>query len=207
MPGLEPVLGGDDTIRRNFSKVEDLFTTVYGTGSDAGALQTQIEGGLAVWRTIFECAHAGTSWGNLFLGDAGQNGWQLAAAGTSNSFRVFTLTDTEYEIPGYATQVRVVVTFSCNPTAPAINFTAGLATITTVGGGAGTISWSGASFLASSTLTTPSASTFTTVASTPVTLTNATSDQFLLGVTPSGTAAANHRGVLAIHAQMRHIPA
>lgn len=191
-----PAVIGNVPIQQNFDALR----------ADRDASRVLIDGGLGVWRTIIDCAHGGTSWGSSFLGDSGLNGWQLAAAGTVNLYRVFTLDDADFAIAGYVTQVRSVSTFSCNPTAPGINFSTGLCTITTVGGGAGTISWSGAGFVSNAALTAPGASAFSTAKGPAVTMPSGV-NQYVLGTTPSGAAAANHRGVLAILAQMRHIPA
>lgn len=166
----------------------------------------QFQDSLGTWRTIREYTAAGSTWGSSFLGDSGINGWQTASAGATKTYQVFTLDVDDYSVTGYTTVLRSVVTFSCNPTAPGINFLTGVYTVTTVSGGAGTLSWSGVASFATASLTTPAASTITEAISSEIELTNEVSNNFLIGINPSGTAAANHLAVLGVQVQMRHVP-
>lgn len=182
-----------DALRKNMDAIEAAST----------ALQVAT---LGRWRTLFHCAHAGSSWGASFLADADANGWQTAAAAAGKGFRIWQLDAADYAIPGYITQLRALATFACNSTAPGINFTAGLAAVTGLSGGAGTIGITGVGFITSAALNAPSNGVFTAakgnIAAMPDGVTN-----WILGVTPSGAATAGHLGLLGILAQMRHIPA
>lgn len=48
MSSLETVLGGDDTVRRNFSKLEDLYTRLSAVETRATVLEAELDG--KTWR-------------------------------------------------------------------------------------------------------------------------------------------------------------
>lgn len=75
MSNLEPVLGGDDTVRRNFSKIEDLYTSTAAVDTRVTALEARV----TTLETIDGVHYVGTgvepafknSWVNLDAGTPG----------------------------------------------------------------------------------------------------------------------------------------
>jgi hypothetical protein len=104
-------------------------------------------------------------------------------------------------VGGKTTQVRVVADLAVNGTAPTVNFTVGLHSVT-ASGGASAMALTAAAASASTTFTTPSANSVNRSESSWISLPSAAT--YAMGVVVSGTVSANSLVSITARLEMRH---
>jgi hypothetical protein len=131
------------------------------------------------------------------------NGNFLGLGGTTGSAPMPFLAGLDYALGGMRTLLRLDLTLAVNATAPGVNFTAGLAPVVAVAGGAGVIAYTVGANVASVAINAPGASSLSHVES--VEFDFPADDFYVLTLTTSGATAANSRVSATVRLDARHV--
>jgi hypothetical protein len=154
----------------------------------------------SAWRTLLHspsvCA-AGVTAATYFVIHGG-----LAATATGGTVPLYYIDDADYTVSGKTTVMRVKAAAMTNGASPAVTFTFGLYPVTSGGGGAGSLTYTVGTVVASSTVAlTP---TGTTQAQGTGEFSVPADGYYALGVVVSGTAAANSYTDMTAVLQVKH---
>lgn len=157
------------------------------------------------WTHVFQAGghQAAGAGANTYVLGTDDSGGNLTGTGTSTA-PVLVLTASDYDIPGYTTQIRMVGSVLNNAVDAGCNFTITLNPITAVAGGVGVISYTAGSALCSVPALNSVASGGITAASTPVTLTSGT-NYYVACYTTDATMAASSWVRIDARVEIRHV--
>ncbi len=185
-------------VNANHSSIETWSTTISDDNFSAAA------GMYTAYRTIHETngqAYNGLGGGTYSFqvtGGAVASGSALAVQHVTKH-----LAAADFAIAGRTTKLRVRASVACNATAPAVNFTFGLASMTAIGGGANTISYSLTGVGANAVINAPPASAATSAVSADL---NVPADGlYLLFMSTSAALAAGNFCGLRLELQQRWV--
>lgn len=156
---------------------------------------------LSIWRVLLN-ESAIIPGGTAAATGAPADGNFLGVGGTTGVAPMPLLQAADYAVPGRTTTIRIDLTLAVNATAPAANFTAALAPVTAVAGGAGVLAYTLGSPVTTATVNTPGASSRSHQESAVVALPS--DGYYILTLTTSATTAANSRVGATVRLLMRH---
>lgn len=147
---------------------------------------------------------AGLVTATTYYPEAGGNSLVISGTGGTNGAQnPFYLDPADYLLTGYTTKIRLRVVVETNATAPAVNFTLGLYSITASAGGAGANALTLSNITNATAINTPGASSRNNQTSTEITMPAA--GYVIAGLTLSGTTAASSQEVVSWDLQFRHV--
>lgn len=178
-----------------------------GTATTSAAPGDKLAALLGTYRGLGEDIRAAAVWVSTTTANTYILHTQAATAITAanSAFGAFYLDPADYAISGYTTKLRLRSWVLTDSVAPAVNLTVGLYPVTAFGGGSNVlplISTIGAA-IASSTYTTPGASTQTKTDAADVTF--PTAGWYCFAYAPSGTTATNSNGTIGARLMVRWV--